>query len=87
MFSRPIRWVNFSLPALELRDDPSEPGFKFSRMQLCFCGVVFRVFHAGVGFKVPAQMSMWTDFAGKTSPSGNFLEGSVLGASCVDPEG
>ena len=36
-----------------------------------------------MGFKVPVQMSMWTDFIGKTSPRGNCLEGSVLGQSGI----
>ena len=59
----------------ELREDPSEPGFKVSRMKFLFLGVVFRVFHASIGFKVPVQMSMWTDFIGKTSPGGIVLRG------------
>ena len=41
--------------------------------------MVFRVFHASIGFKVPVQMSMWTDFIGKTSPRGIVLRGVVWG--------
>ena len=41
--------------------------------------MVFRVFHASKGFKVPVQMSMWTDFIGKTSPRGIVLRGVFWG--------